>query len=272
MTNIELYNFAYEFLLSKEGVTDALIKKHFQPEHNKPKNINTIYQRLCETAQNKQASRNVIGGSIRGVDKLNSILYDFNPKKVVKNYTKLDSDKLLDEIIAKLKPKGEIRRTSRSIWPQFCQSVIDSAYFLSEFDSADTFYEWAEFLANNEKAKPALPMMISIEISGIGFPLACDFLKEIGFMNFGKPDVHLKEIFKALNLIDSNENSQIKLDYQTLKLIDKIARDNGITSFEVDKTFWLIGSGDFYLDDIKIGRNRKEFIEKVKRTYPQEKR
>lgn len=50
MTNIELYNFAYEFLLSKEGVTDALIKKHFQPEYNKPNDINTIYQRICETA------------------------------------------------------------------------------------------------------------------------------------------------------------------------------------------------------------------------------
>ena len=113
-------------------------------------------------------------------------------------------------------------------------------------------------------------MMISIEISGIGFPLACDFLKEIGFMNFGKPDVHLKEIFKALNLIDPNENSAIKQDYQTLKLIDKIARANGITSFEVDKIFWLIGSGNFYLENIKIGRNRNEFIEKVKSTYPQQ--
>ena len=270
MNNKELYNLAYEFLLTKKGVTENLIKKHFQPEHNKPKDINTIYQRLCETAQNKQSSSNVIGGSIDGVDKLKNVLFDFDPKEVVRNYTKLDSNKLLDKIITELKPKGKIRRTSRSIWPQFCQSVIDSAYFLTEFDSANAFYEWAEFFANDEKAKPALPMMISIEISGIGFPLACDFFKEIGFMNFGKPDVHLKEIFKALNLIDPNENSPIKQDYQTLKLIDKIARDNGITSFEVDKIFWLIGSGNFYLDDIKIGRNRNEFIEKVKSTYPQQ--
>ena len=113
-------------------------------------------------------------------------------------------------------------------------------------------------------------MMISIEIYGIGFPLACDFLKEIGFMDFGKPDVHLKEIFKALDLIDTNEKSTDKQDYQTFKMIDKIARDNGITPFEVDKIFWLIGSANFHRDNIKINSNRKEFIDKVKSTYSQQ--
>ncbi len=111
--------------------------------------------------------------------------------------------------------------------------------------------------------------MISIEITGIGFPLACDFLKELGYVQYGKPDVHLKEIFKELNLIDPNEKSTIKQDYQTLKLIDQIAKENRITPFEVDKVFWLIGSGNFYLSEINIGRNRNEFIEKVKSTYPQ---
>lgn len=108
-------------------------------------------------------------------------------------------------------------------------------------------------------------MLISIEITGLGFPLACDFLKEIGFLNYGKPDVHLKYIFKELNLIDPTENTTIKQDYQTLKLMDRIALDNKITTFEVDKIFWLIGSGNFYLSNVKIGRNRDEFIAKVKK-------
>lgn len=265
MTNKELYDFAYEFLLSKRGVTDELIREHFKPEYQKPKDINAIYQRLCETAQNKQMSSKVIGGSIGGVENLKTILFNFNPKQVAKTYSKADSEKLLDKIIFELKPNGQIRRTSRSIWPQFCQSVIDSAHFLNEFDNAESFYEWAEFFANDEKAKPALPMMISVEIAGIGFPLACDFLKEIGFLNFGKPDVHLKKIFKELHLIDPNEKSTIKQDYQTLKLIDKIAIDNNITAFKVDKIFWLIGSGNFYRTNLKIGRNREEFINKVKK-------
>lgn len=87
--------------------------------------------------------------------------------------------------------------------------------------------------------------MISYEISGMGFPLACDFLKELGFSEYGKPDVHLKDIFKALNLIDQNEKSATKLDYQTFKVIDRIAEENDTTAYSVDKIFWLIGSGNF---------------------------
>ncbi|MES2805673.1 MAG: hypothetical protein V4652_08925 [Bacteroidota bacterium] len=267
MTNKELYEFAYNFLLEKDGVTESLIKKHFEPEYNKPDNLNVIFQRLCETAQNKQMSTKVIGGSIGGIGNLCKVLYKFDPKQVSENFKKTDSEKLLNTIISELKPNGQIRRTSRSIWPLFCQSVIDSAHFLSEFENAESFYNWAEFFANDEKSKPALPMLISIEISGIGFPLACDFLKEIGFLNFGKPDVHLKEIFKELSLIDPNEKSTIKQDYQTLKLIDKIAIDNNITAFEVDKIFWLIGSGNFYLTNFNIGRNRNEFINQAKKHF-----
>ncbi|MEA1875010.1 MAG: hypothetical protein U9N51_11390 [Bacteroidota bacterium] len=268
----ELYNFAYEFLLSKEKVTDELIKKHLVSEYQKPNEINTIYKQLCASAQNRQMSSKVIGKSIGGIEKLNAVLFDFNPQKVANAYSRTDKEKLLITVIKKLKPKGEIRKTNRSLWPQFCQSVIDSAYFLQEFNKAKDFYKWADFFANDLRAKPALPLMISIEITGIGFSLACDFLKELGYVQYGKPDVHLKEIFKALNLIDPNEKSKIKQDYQTLKLIDQIAKENKITPFEVDKVFWLIGSGNFYLSEMYIGRNRNEFIKKVKSTYPRQKR
>jgi thermostable 8-oxoguanine DNA glycosylase len=265
----ELYNFAYDFLLSKEKVSDELIRIHLMSEHQKPHNINTIYRQLCASAQNRQMSNKVIGQSIDGIDNLKKVLFNFNPKQVAETYSKRDKGKLLNTIVKELKPKGEIRKTNRSLWPQFCQSVIDSAYFLKEFEEVKDFYKWADFFANDLRAKPALPLMISIEITGIGFPLACDFLKELGYVQYGKPDVHLKEIFKALNLIDPEEKSAIKQDYQTLKLIDQIAKENNITPFEVDKIFWLIGSGNFYLSDVNIGRNRDEFIKKVKSTYPQ---
>lgn len=266
----ELYNFAYDFLLSKERVTDELIEKHLVSEHQKPNNINTIYKQLCASAQNRQMSNKVIGQSIGGIENLKTVLFNFNPKQVAKTYSKTDKERLLETIIKELKPKGEIRKTNRSLWPQFCQSVIDSAHFLQEFEETKDFYNWADFFANDFRAKPALPLMISIEITGIGFPLACDFLKELGYVQYGKPDVHLKEIFKELNLIDPNEKSTIKQDYQTLKLIDQIAKENKVTPFEVDKIFWLIGSGNFYISEINIGRNRNEFIEKVKSTYPQQ--
>lgn len=266
MTNKELYKNAVEFLLSFDKITIDNLNDHLKAEFEKPDEIKIIYWRLCESAQNKQMSSKVIGQSIGGVENLKKVLSDFNPKKVAINYAKTDKLKLLDTIIKELKPTGQIRTTSKSLWPQFCQSVIDSAHFLKEFDQAQDFYQWADFFANDSRAKPALPLLISIEITGIGFPLACDFLKEIGYDQYGKPDVHLKDIFKALNIIDPTEKS-IKQDYSTLKAIDRIAKANNTTSYAVDKVFWLIGSGNFYLSNKRIGNQKHEFINQMLTKY-----
>lgn len=266
MSDKELYQSANEFLLSFEGIDTAILKEHLVVKEQKPNDLKLIYKRLCESAQNKQMSTKVIGGSIDGFGNLGEVLEEFDPHKVAARYGQGEEEKLLDNIIKTLKPKGQIRRTSRSIWPLYCKTVIESAHFLRRFDTAADFYTWTTFFSKDSRAKPALPLMISYEISGIGFPLACDFLKEIGFSEYGKPDVHLKYIFKELGLI-SNTTSSPKSDYETLKVIDRIAKENEVTSYAVDKVFWLIGSGNFYSSGHNIGRNRDKFVSYVKKRF-----
>lgn len=267
MTDKVLYKSALDFLLSFDVIKQTDLNKHLVSEYEKPKDLKIIYRRICESAQNKQMSSKVIGNSIGGVDNLRIVLFDFDPQKVAENFKKTEAEKLLNQIREKLKPKGQVRTTNRSLWPQFCQSVIDSAHFLKSFETADKFYNWANFFANDSKAKPALPLMISIEIAGIGFPLACDFLKELGFVEYGKPDVHLKDIFEALNIIDPHEKSVTKQDYATLKAIDRIAKASNVTPYAVDKVFWLIGSGNFYLTGKNIGRQKQVFIDKMRKEH-----
>jgi len=264
---ITIYQAAYNFLLQQNGITKEVLEKHLQLESVKPDNLKTIYNRFCESAQNRQMSNKVIGRSIGGIQKLSEVLFDFEPAEVVKHYSKKDNLKLLGDIKKKLKPTGQLLENPRSLWPQFCQSVIDSAYFLQQFNSAKMFYVWADAFANDTKSKPGLPLIMSIEITGIGFPLACDILKELGYIEYGKPDIHLKDIFKALNLLDPNEKSVIKQDYETLKIIDRIALENKRTAYAVDKTFWLVGSGDFYLTGQNVGRKKHEFIDNMLKKY-----
>lgn len=256
-----IYHTAYDFLLNQDGINESILKQHLISESNKPADFKVIFRRFCDSAQNRQMSSKVIGQSIGGIQNLNVVLFDFDPHLVANRYSRNSGAELLDDIKKTLHPTGQIRTTSRSLWPQFCQSVIDSAHFLQQFDTAQKFYEWANFFANDVKAKPALPLMISIEIAGVGFPLACDILKELGYTEYGKPDVHLKDIFRALQLIDPLEKSTIKQDYDTLKAIDNIALANNETAYAVDKVFWLIGSGTFYLTGQNIGRQKTAFIQ-----------
>jgi hypothetical protein len=260
-----IYKLAYDYLLQKNGITEEILNKHLVPESDKPNDLSEIYKRFCNSAQNKQMDTNVIGGSIGGINNLATVLYKFSPSDVAKKYNKNDNLKLLDVIINELRPKGKVNNASTGIWPKYCKSIIDSAHFLSQFNSSEDFYKWADYFANDSRAKPALPLLISLEIKGIGFALACDLLKELGYSNFGKPDVHLKEIFLELGIIEKENNDQTQ-DINTLKAIDTIAEENAVTSYSVDKVFWLIGSGNFYraTPRIDIGSCKKEFIAYIK--------
>jgi hypothetical protein len=246
------------------GVTQMLVTKYLDPatQGQPPTTLADLYRRLLESAQNANMKAGVIGGSIGGVDKLAPVLADFDPHKVLMKFGS-NSESLLDEIVKQLNPRGQVRRTPRSIWPHYCQTILSAAAFLGQFESAGEFHRWVTFFNQDARARASLPMLLSYEIDGLGFALACDFLKEIGYVNFPKPDVHLRDIFTALGLCKDDVD-----DYQLFKAIVRVAEAAKVTPYNADKVFWLIGSGYFYMEEDRalgetgrIGNHKLEFIE-----------
>jgi hypothetical protein len=258
------YDLAKDFLVrsgADKGVTPGLVEKYLHLDKAvRPQTVAGLYERVLESAQSANMGAGVIGGSIGGVHRLGPVLCDFQPTQVLKKYT-LGWEGVLDEIEARLQPRGSLRRTPRSIWPRYCRTILSGAKFLSQFSSADDFYSWVDFFDEDERARPALPMLLSKEIDGFGFALACDFVKELGYENFSKPDVHVKDIFWAIGLSPYGSS-----DYEVFKAVARMARNVDTTPYDVDMLFWLIGSGYFY-DDLEIGNNgrigsqKKRFIE-----------
>jgi hypothetical protein len=257
------YTLATDFLLQSgagKGVTPELIEKYLHLSAPRLDTLAALYEHILESAQNANMKAGVIGGSIGGVGKLGPVLCDFEPTKVLEKYRSGWED-VLDDIVAQLKPRGSVPRTPRSIWPRYCRSVLSGARFLSQFSTADDFYRWVDLFDKDERARPALPLLLAQEIEGIGFALACDFLKELGYENFSKPDVHVKDIFWAIGVCPWGTS-----DYEVFKSVARVARNVGVTPYNVDKLFWLIGSGYFYEDPHighkgRIGSLKKQFIE-----------
>jgi len=253
------YQLAWEYLLSVPDVNRKLIKQHTDSSAGDvPRSLSDIYYFILRSAINKQMAPNVIGKSIKGVDKLGKVLKGFNPNYVVKHYDN-DDRKLLKDIVRKLKPTGKVKRGKRSMWHLYCRTILSTAVFLQQFTSLKAFLKWVNFFDRDDKTRAALPMIIGYEVDGLGFALACDFLKEMGYLNFGKPDIHLKKIFYALGLCNHYD------DYQVFKAICRIARNVNKPPYHVDKLFWLLGSGNFYRTGFKIGRHRDRFIKFAKR-------
>lgn len=263
----QIYLLAKNYLpnLGINGVTSELIEKYLNPFtiNPKPTSKQGIYQRILESAQNANMKAGVIGKAIGGVEKLSIILDNFTPNSVLNKYNG-NYEVILDDIVKQLNPRGEIRRTPRSIWPLYCQTILSAANFIEQFTSADDFYKWVDFFDKDDRARASLPMLLSCEIAGFGFALSCDFLKELGYVNFSKPDVHLRDIFTSLSLCPIKTD-----DYQLFKAIVRLAGNAGVSAYNADKVFWLIGSGYFYDDSQignkgRIGSKKQEFINYAK--------
>lgn len=259
------YKLAKDFLtdsLSRLGLEEdasELIERYLHiSAANRPETINELYYRLLESGQNAERKAKVIGGAIGGVRKLKPVLCTFEPAQVLEKYA--SEGEVLKDILTQLKPRGTINQTSKGLWPRYCRIILSGAKFLSQFASAKDFYDWVDFFDEDERARPALPMLVAQEIYGFGFALACDFLKELGYENFSKPDVQIKDIFPALGLCPFGTS-----DYEVFKAVARVARNVGVIPYNVDKLFWLIGSGYLYGDEHignrgRIRSRKKEFI------------
>ncbi len=224
--------------LGQKDITANLIEKYLNPLslNPKPTSKQGIYQRILESAQNANMKAGVIGRAIGGVSKLSVVLEDFNPEAVLNKYG-TGWESILDDIVRQLQPRGEIRRTPKSIWPHYCQTILSAANFVQQFASADDFFSWVDFFDKDDRARGSLPMLLSREIEGFGFALSCDFLKELGYVNFPKPDVHLRDIFSSLNLCQAKAD-----DYQLFKAIIRLAGHANVSAYNADKIFWLIAA------------------------------
>jgi hypothetical protein len=250
----EAYSLALEFLRSQKGVTESLLKKSLRPK-KRPKTISGIYLGLLRSAINANMVRGVIKGGIGTVDNLGPLLCEFSPREALARYA--TGSALLRDIERTLKPAGKIRKGKNCIWPKFCATILSGAQFLSAFRSAKDFYSWVDAVTLFDTTGNASARIISENVQGIGLALACDFLKNLGYVEFGKPDVHIRDIFLALRLSPSGKDEDL------LAAIQRVARNVGRDPYSVDAAFWLIGSGRLS-PTVKIGNNKKAFFRFVK--------
>lgn len=255
--NKKIFAFAQKYLEENlpVGLTKADLEKYYEPRQFK--NLGDVYEQFIMSAQNRQAMPNII--------KFN------NEHPSEKARIKAILDRLCDgksydlARIRNLQPASLYETFSSELgvsgksWEGWCKSVVDAAAWLCQFPDANAF---KTFIQNNDsdcRKRSSLPDEIARHIHGMGFALVCDALKEMGFVSFSKPDVHIKRIFTSLGLSDDDDN-------RVFNALDELARDNGVSPYKADKIFWLICSGYFYKDRFVKGKHPKadDFIAKAR--------
>ena len=248
-----VYDLALEYLNKISPVNPDELNEYFQTKTNfVARNMSEMFDRMIFSAQNSQSMPKVIG-YVGKKEKIRQILFDFNYSDLLNNY------KSEQELYDKFQSEFKINNASSkyNLWLRWSKSIIDISKFLLKFEDIEDFKRFIDKFNYNQFTKAALPLIISKEIRGFGFALACDFLKELGYSDYPKSDVHLINVFSELNLSTNDQ-------WDNYKSIIEMAKEVGETPYKVDKVFWLLSSGYFYLQEKRIGSHKKEFIEIAK--------
>jgi hypothetical protein len=264
MTYTKFYNTAYQFLLAHlpTGITESSLQRYFVPEREGFSSITDVFEGFIESAQTQQMLPNVIKFKERH-KQIKKILCNFNVARIIKTW---DANTLYKEF----RRQFNITSTDspKNCWYRWSEAVISIAKFLSSFKDANDFRGFIASFGYNAKTKMALPLLISTRIKGMGFSLVCNALKELGYSEYPKPDVHLKDVISTAGFCEHDDYAV----FETIVNISNEMQKNGDTTatpYKIDKIIWLICSGNFYLDNIDGKSWKREFVDEVKNGQPE---
>ena len=250
--NIQIYRFTETFLQSHlpNGISVFDLDKYYKGDAVGVENLKDVFIVFIQSAQEYQRMPNVIQFAKRR-DEIKKILYNFEYRDVVNTNE--------EELYYHFREAFNVtsKDSKRNCWYKWTCSVIDSAKFVNGFKDLDDFNAFAKRFDYNSDTRMALPLLIQTKIRGIGFALACNALKELGYLGYPKPDVHIMDICEVLGLSSRNQ-------YEAFEAIVKLAADNNVTPYKVDKMLWLISSGRYYHDGIMDKPRKDEFIAECK--------
>lgn len=233
METKDIYAFSYQYLL--EISSGTIEKKDIDefisvPDTKEFASKEDTFEMLLSTLQDFQMFPNIIKYSTRK-NRIKEILRFPN----IAYCASLNPVELGKTFVTEFKEKKEQR------WIRYSKGIVSGAKFLNRFPSFEDLKAFFDRHDESPMEREMLAVYLSSLIGNMGFALACNWLKELGYMNYSKPDTHMKDICLTLGLIHSKEDT-----IGCFRAMNEIASSDNVEPYRLDKVWWLICSGDFY--------------------------
>lgn len=275
-----IYDTAVELLSDIRGLPkgdlSAIDEYYFKPK--RPNSLNGVLKRFAISAQNSRGFPHIIQFDQREKELLQTF-HGFDSRWVAKE---MDAHEMGDCLRHRYSPNSRTGNSRQNTWMKWARSIKDSAEFLSKFTDEEEFYCFVERYLDDAEGRADLAFLLTRNITGLGFALSCDALKELGFTSFAKPDVHISTIFHELGLLPETvckakywSKAKDWHDYQVFKKVLEFATSCNeygdetapVTPYKVDKVMWLVSTGSFYHKEDAFpnaGSHRSEFLKRAK--------
>lgn len=241
----EVYESSYNYLLNitngiiSEQQIDKFIRYSDSGNWN---SIKEAYEILAVILQDYDRFPNLIKYKEREKE-IRAILKDFEDLNYIAS---LNSEELCSKF------KSKFNFSKETMWKRYCKGLISGAKFLLQFDTVEELKSTLDSFNANDMTREAFALLLSQKIDNMGFAIACNWVKELGYYEYPKPDTHTKDICRTLKLIDSKSK-----DIDAFEAIVKVAKEAQVPAYTVDKVWWLICSGNFYRYNIQL-ENQKQ--------------
>ena len=253
----DVYDFSYQYLLKKVAgyLTKEQIDKMIScPDINREEiTLQSAYSLMLSMLQDFSRYSNVINYKSHS-EKIKDILHDYDLGYI----STLDPSNLLDSFKKKFKFEKD------TMWMRYSKGVVSGARFMIKFKDTNEFITTLDSFDQSDMARIAFALYLSKAIDNMGFAVACNWLKELGYFNYAKPDIHTKDVCDALGLASKTN------DLDCFEAIGKVAREAGVKAYSVDKVWWLICTGNLYRYEIKLPnpiKTKRDFISELKSKF-----
>ncbi len=230
-----------------EGIQRRDLNKYLVSEHEDIDSLETIYEQFLFSAQNYRGMPQTIK-FVERKDDIKQTLHNYNFDQII--------DMGAENLYRTFRAQFNVTSADNNYnsWLKWSKSAVTAAKFMKEFHSVEDFVNFVQVFDYNLHTRMGLPLLIAKKIYGLDFALACDVLKELGFTNYCKPDVHIMDVLEKTGMSTRDP-------IEAFETMTQMARDCNVTPYKLDKVMWLICSGDFYLDNIRISRHKNELID-----------
>lgn len=257
------YSFAFDYLkeqtqpLIDEGKLTEQELLEYTTKTDVPNTDYTLrdaFRMLIICLQDYQSMPNVINYIARE-QKVNEILFNLDCNQIVENWT---GETLYHRFCEEFPVSNA--DSPRNSWLKFSKGIISAAHFMVKFRTIEEFKSFLNCFSYNEHTREALPLLLSAKIFGIQFALACNWIKELGLIDYPKPDIHMIKVFHALGVCREDQ-------IECYRAMVKIAEECSVSPYQLDKVIWLICSGNYYRQGVSLtGKNfRDRFIAEIEK-------
>lgn len=188
---------------------------YYSSRHNQPIDAR-CYEFLHDEEQESQETW----------QRIREITFNFDPNKTV-----LVKDTQENQ--------GGSFNSRRSKGVSLLQTASEAAEFFALFDDGKDFDSWVKFLKSKSPYHPL--MILRSSFSSIYETEAQEFLSLLGYQEYRQRYEHVYKTFRGLELVTFLDEDDV-ID----QVITDFAEILEVTTYAVERIFWLIGSGNFY--------------------------